>query len=197
MSARSDVLLWAQRVIARRAAPAHEILELKAESSVEDAQAAFYKIARVAHPDLHRNGMTPEELDIVTSAYGIAAGAYQTFRGQAMSTQRMKPLKPEDLAAAAAAARSAPSAAAPARSSGLAAPGPTSTPPTGAPTPSAGANQQMNSRALVYYRKAEIALRRGDLKGALLQIKMAIASDPSSAFLRTALAEVETELRKT
>ncbi len=63
--------------------------------------------------------------------------------------------------------------------------------------PSAGANQQMNSRALVYYRKAEIALRRGDLKGALLQIKMAIASDPSSAFLRTALAEVETELRKT
>ena len=181
MSARSDVLLWAQRVIARRAAPAHEILELKAESSVEDAQAAFYKIARVAHPDLHRNGMTPEELDIVTSAYGIAAGAYQTFRGQAMSTQRMKPLKAEDLAAAVAA-------------------GPTSvphTPPTGVPVPSAGANQQMNSRALVYYRKAEIALRRGDLKGALLQIKMAIASDPSSAFLRTALAEVETELRKT
>jgi hypothetical protein len=54
----------------------------------------------------------------------------------------------------------------------------------------------MNSRALVYYRKAEIALRRGDFKGAILQIKMAIASDPSSAFLRTALAEVELELRK-
>ena len=181
MSTRSDVLLWAQRVIARRAAPAHEILEIKADSSVEDAQAAFYKLARIAHPDLHRNGMPPEALDIVTSAYGTAAGAYQTFRGQAMSTQRMKPLKAEDLAAAVAA-------------------GPTSathTPPTGVPMPSAGANQQMNSRALVYYRKAEIALRRGDLKGALLQIKMAIASDPSSAFLRTALAEVETELRKT
>jgi len=173
-------LLWAQRVIAMRASPAHTILELKADASIEDAQAAFHKIARVAHPDLHRNGLTPEELESVTSAYGIAAGAYQQFRGQAMSTQRMKPLKAEDLAAAAAAG---------------AGPTSTATPPAGIPV-SAGANQQMSSRALVYYRKAEIALRRGDLKGAILQIKMAIASDPSSAFLRTALAEVESELRK-
>ena len=182
-STRAEVLLWAQRVIARRAGAAHAILDLKPDASVEDAQDAFHKIARIAHPDLHRNGLTPDELDAVTSAYGIAAGAYQTFRGQAMSTQRMKPLKAEDLAAAAAAGRAAPS-------------GPTSsTPPSGVPV-SAGANQQMSSRALVYYRKAEIALRRGDLKGAILQLKMAIATDPSSAFLRTALAEVETELRK-
>jgi len=182
-STRAEVLLWAQRVIAKRAGAAHAILDLKPDASIEDAQAAFHAIARIAHPDLHRNGLTPEELDMVTSAYGIAAGAYQTFRGQAMSTQRMKPLKAEDLAAAAAAGRAAPS-------------GPTSsTPPSGVPV-SAGANQQMSSRALVYYRKAEIALRRGDLKGAILQLKMAIATDPSSAFLRTALAEVETELRK-
>jgi hypothetical protein len=182
-STRAEVLLWAQRVVAKRTGAAHTILDLKPDASIEDAQAAFHKIARVAHPDLHRNGLTPEELEMVTSAYGIAAGAYQTFRGQAMSTQRLKPLKSEDLAAAAAAGR-APVG------------GPTSsTPPAGVPV-SAGANQQMSSRALVYYRKAEIALRRGDLKGAILQIKMAIATDPSSAFLRTALAEVETELRK-
>jgi hypothetical protein len=177
VSVRADVLLWAQRVIARKTAAAHEILELKPTASVEDAQAAFHKLARLAHPDLHRNGMTPEELEQVTSAYAIAAGAYQTFRGQAMSTQRMKPLRPEDLAV------------------GLAQPvGPTSTPPTG--IPNAPVDKQMNSRALIYYRKAEIALRRGDFKGALLQLKMAIASDPGSAFLRTALAEVELELRK-
>ena len=54
----------------------------------------------------------------------------------------------------------------------------------------------MTSRALVYYRKAELALKRGDLKGAVLQLKMAVASDPQSAFLRTALVEVETEVRK-
>jgi len=180
-STRAEVLLWAQRVIAKRAGAAHTILDLKPDSSVEEAQDAFHKIARIAHPDLHRNGLTPEELDAVTSAYGIAAGAYQAFRAQSMSTQRMKPLKAEDLAAAAAQNQGS---------------GPTSaTPPSGLPA-SAGANNQMSSRALVYYRKAEIALRRGDLKGAILQIKMAIATDPSSAFLRTALAEVETELRK-
>jgi hypothetical protein len=181
VSVRADVLLWAQRVIARKTAPAHEILELKASASVEEAQAAFHKLAKIAHPDLHRNGMTPEELEQVTSAYSIAAGAYQVFRSQSMSTQRMKPLKGEDLAAAIAAAP--PTAA-----------GPTSTPPTG--IPNAPVDKQMNSRALIYYRKAEIALRRGDFKGALLQLKMAIASDPGSAFLRTALAEVELELRK-
>jgi hypothetical protein len=54
----------------------------------------------------------------------------------------------------------------------------------------------MSQKALVYYRKAEMALRRGDLKGAVLQIKLAIAADPASGFLRTALAEVELEVRK-
>ena len=54
----------------------------------------------------------------------------------------------------------------------------------------------MSSKALLYYRKAEIALRKGDLKGAILQLKLACASDPSSTFLRSALAEVETEVRK-
>lgn len=183
-STRAEVLLWAQRVIARKGSAAHLILELKPSSTVDEAQAAFYKIARIAHPDLHRNHMTPEELEMVTSAYSTAAGAYQEFRSQAASTQRMKSLKPEDLAAVNATPAGGPSPVA----------GPTSTPPSGIPM--APVDKQMNPRALVYYRKAEIALRRGDFKGAILQIKMAIASDPSSAFLRSALAEVESELRK-
>jgi hypothetical protein len=56
--------------------------------------------------------------------------------------------------------------------------------------------RMMNSKALVYYRKAELALRRGELTGAVLQLKMAIASDPQSGFLRSALAEVEAEVSK-
>ncbi|MDQ3368251.1 MAG: hypothetical protein M3680_22735, partial [Myxococcota bacterium] len=55
----------------------------------------------------------------------------------------------------------------------------------------------MSSKALIYYRKAELALRRGDLRGALLQLKMAIAADPQSTFLRSALSEVEAEVAKT
>jgi hypothetical protein len=56
--------------------------------------------------------------------------------------------------------------------------------------------QAMTSRALVYYRKAELCLRRGELTGAVLQLKMAIASDPQSQCLRSALAEVEAEVGK-
>ncbi|MDB4954473.1 MAG: hypothetical protein JWO36_2042 [Myxococcales bacterium] len=181
MSTRSEVLLWAQRVLAKKSAPAHELLEIAASSSSEDAQGAFHKIARLAHPDLHRNALTADDLDTVTRAYSVAAGAYQAFRGQAMQTLRMRPLKPEDIRAAAGSGRPA------------AAPVPVT--PSG-PAPLGGASSQMTPKALTYYRKAELALRRGDLKGALLQLKMAIATDPQSAFLRTALAEVEIEVLK-
>lgn len=73
--------------------------------------------------------------------------------------------------------------------------------PTMPATPSSIASQPgipgpMNSRALIYYRKAELCLRQGDLKAAVLNMKMAIAGDPQSAFLRTALAEIESELGK-
>jgi hypothetical protein len=56
--------------------------------------------------------------------------------------------------------------------------------------------QAMSSKALIHYRKAELCLRRGELTTAVLQLKMAIASDPQSPFLRTALAEVQAEVGK-
>ena len=166
-------MLWAQRVVARKGQPAHVLLEIRADSTPEQAQAAFHKIARASHPDLHRHGLTPEELEIVTSAYAACAGAYQTMRSQVMQTARMKPLTKQEVEAAREAAT------------------------TGAPAPATNAAQSMSSKALVYYRKAELCLKRGDLKGALLQLKLAIAADPSSALLRSALAEVDLEVRKT
>ena len=213
MNTRAELLLWAQRVIARKTAAAHEILELKADSTALQAQEAFHKIARTAHPDLHRKALTPEELETVTSAYAISAGAYQTMRNQTVQTTRMKPIEASDVAersgqtppAGMPAARPTPL---PTRPPATMAPTrPTPVPPgvTPPPTPAAtpagpapGGNveQKMSSKALLYYRKAELALKRGDLKGAVLQIKLAIASDPASGFLRTALAEVELELRK-
>ncbi len=169
MTARSDVLLWAQRVVAMKQATAHQLLELPKTATVEDAQAAFHKIAKMAHPDLHRHGLTPDELELVTTAYAAVAGAYQSFRVQQTATTRMRPIKAEATVAA--------------------------TPSGVAPTGNAA--NQMSSRALVYYRKAELALKRGDLTSAMLQLKMAIGADPASAFLRTALHEVESEVRKT
>jgi preprotein translocase subunit Sec63 len=169
MSARIDVLLWAQRVVAMKQASPHQLLDIPKDATVDDAQAGFHKIAKMAHPDLHRNALTPEELELVTKAYAAIAGAYQAFRGQQMATTRMRPSKPDGSVAAT----------------------PSGTAPVG------NTAHQMSSRALVYYRKAELALKRGDLAGAMLQLKMAIGTDPTSAFLRTALLEVESEVRKT
>lgn len=189
MSTRTDVLLWAQRVIARKTGPAHEILEVRADCTPEQAQEAFHKVARTSHPDLHRKGLSADELETVTSAYAITAGAYQTLRQSTMHTMRMKAVRLDELTPP----TSPPSRPTPIPAQAPSAPVPAT--PSG-PTPGANAAQSMSQKALVYYRKAEIALRRGDLKGAVLQIKLAIAADPASGFLRTALAEVELEVRK-
>jgi hypothetical protein len=165
VSVRAEVLLWAKRIIAKgnTAAP-HELLELKRDAGIDEAQEAFHKIARKAHPDLHRASLTPDELEQITLAYARVAGAYQDFRSQRVATRAMKPM------GAAPAASSEPK--------------------------QAGAAGEMSSKALVYYRKAELALRRGDLRGAVLQLKMAIAADPQSQFLKRALTEVESEVGK-
>jgi curved DNA-binding protein CbpA len=59
-------------------------------------------------------------------------------------------------------------------------------PPPGAVDPA----HAMNPRALSFYRRAEGVLRTGDRAAAMLQLKMAIAADPRSTFLRAALAEL-------
>lgn len=176
MSVRSDVLLWAQRVIARKQAPAHEVLQCEATADLETIQKAFHTLARLAHPDLHRNTLDADELELVTTAYSRAASAYAEMRTQRTKTTRIRPIRNTTGETAAA------------------------TPGTGIPAvqPPAQptASSSMSSKALVYFRKAEAALRRGDLTAAVLQLKMAIAADPHSTFLRTALGEVEAELRK-
>lgn len=177
MSALTEVLLWAMRVNGKKDARCHAILEIKPDASLDDAQAAFHKIARMAHPDLHRTTLSPEDLEKVTTAYARAAAAYQEFRTQ---TSRLRVIPGE-----------------PAAKGGDPARGAQATPTKGAPVASNPAASQMSSKALIYYRKAELSLRRGDLKGAILQLKMAIAADPQSSFLRSALAEVEAEVSKT
>lgn len=185
MSARTDVLLWAQRVVARKGAPAHQILEIAAGSGLAVAQEAFHRIARMAHPDLHRTGLTPDEIELVTSAYARAAAAYQDIRNQKLPGARLRPI--QELGSDPAQVAASPNkAAAPADPQLV---GPLTSQPI-------NLAQTLTPRALLYYRKAELALRRGDLSGAVLQLKMAIASDPQSPFLRSALAEVESEIGK-
>src|SRR5690348_3694701 len=130
-------MMWAQRICSRRGGAPHTLLEIKEDATTEQAQTAFHKIARIAHPDLHRNSLSAEELELLTTAYAIVAGAYQSFRAQAAPTQAIKPLKGKTERV-------------PVTPSGAA--------------PATGSAQQMSSKALVYYRKAELALKRGDLR---------------------------------
>ena len=189
MSVRTDVLLWAQRVLAKGNAPAHQLLEVKVDATVDQVSDAFQKIARMAHPDLHRTGLSPEDLEQVTSAYSRVAGAYQEMRSQRMTTTRMKPITKPDDSSSIVSQRMSNQFKAQTPTAGVAL--------ADKPPPGAGpAASSMNSKALIYYRKAELALRRGDLKGGVLQLKMAIAADPTSQVLRQALGEVEAELAK-
>lgn len=174
MSSRTDVLLWARRITGLKKSTPHQLLEIAPGAELEVAQEAFHKIARLAHPDLHR-GLEPEELELVTSAYAMIANAYQSIRSQ--RSQRLPKIEATD------GAPPAPAGSIPVTPSGTA----------GVATGVAGA---MSSKALIYYRKAELCLKRGDLRGAMLQLKMAIGTDPGSTFLRTALHEVEAEVRK-
>lgn len=178
MSARTDVLLWANRIVNKgtTTSPNH-LLEIREGAGLDEAQAAFHKVARMAHPDLHRSALSAEELELVTTAYSRVAGAYQEFRNQKMQTTKLPRTSIK------------PPTAAPVNKPDAAASGEK---PQGA----AGVAAQMTPKALVYYRKAEAALRRGDLKGAVLQLKMAIAADPLSTVLRQALTEVESEIAK-
>src|SRR5262249_33051620 len=93
VSKRTDVLLWANRVLALpKTALAHQFLEIPAEANLEAAQEAFHRIARLAHPDLHRNNVTPEDLETISRAYAATANAYQAYRSS-LTTVRMKPLR--------------------------------------------------------------------------------------------------------
>ena len=203
MSARTNVLLWAQRAIARKGGPAHTLMEIKESATFEEAQEAFHKIARFAHPDLHRHGLNAEELELVTSAYAAVAGAYMEMRARTGVARPSRPTGRTDDTAASAPARPTPT------------PAPRRTPPGGAASPAASSepgpglaeiienlsaaneSQHMAPKAVAYARKAEAALKRGDLKSALLQLKLAVSADGASTFLRSALAEVDAELRRT
>ena len=209
MSARTNVLLWAQRAIARKGGPAHTLMEIKESATFEEAQEAFHKIARFAHPDLHRHGLNAEELELVTSAYAAVAGAYMEMRSRAGVARPSRPaVRTDDTPTP---SPGQPPAARPT-------PAPRRTPPGGAPAAqpaaasgepaiglpeiienlsAANASQHMAPKAVPYARKAEAALKRGDLKSALLQLKLAVSADGASTFLRSALAEVDAELRRT
>lgn len=198
----SSIMSWVLSIEAKLRLPPHELLGVASDASELDVQDAFHGLARVTHPDRYRHMLTEPQLDRLTRAYARVADAYAQMSGRSRravaptttaagpgnTTAHRVATPPRGVptavagAAAGAGASRSPSASTPSTDSGA--------------SPLAEAAKSMNSKALVYFRRAENALSRGNLRDALMQLKLAVASDPKSQMLRRAITEVEVELKK-
>jgi hypothetical protein len=137
----------------------------------------------------------------------LGVSAMQPMRSEISSSHRPGAIEPPPLGRSESTASTPrpqsttaapPVTAPPARSNPPTAPPPVATSPpserTSQPMPRQSGDIEpahaMNARALAFYRRAEGALKVGDASAAMLNIKMAIAADPRSTFLRAALAEL-------
>ncbi len=166
-----EVMTWVMRLEATPTASPHAILGVAVTASADDIQLAFYNAAKTAHPDRFRAVLTAPQMDRLTRAYSRVTEAYGILTGRIRRS---------------------------------AVPGPanasTTTPrPATTPTPTelgAQLAQQMNHKALPYFRRAEVAFANDDAKAAGLQLRLAIAADPTSAYLRRVLHELESATKK-
>jgi hypothetical protein len=181
-------------------------LEIPPTASSTAIQEAYHHVARTRHPDLFRS-LDPKTLDRLVRMYGRITAAYADLKEPEKCAAYLRELrgpKPQSIPPPPRTGAPVAPAAPPAR------PQPISTPPPmGADAPPAANPARttqpvpriprdgpidpasaMNPRALAFYRRAEGAQRTGDRAAALLQIKMAIAADPKSTFLRAALLEL-------
>ena len=136
-------------------------LEIPPTASQSAIQDAYHRIARTRHPDLFRRKLPGPELDRLVRMYARVTAAYAELRVPEKCAAYLRSLRGK----------------------------PPSTPPPVAPG-KLDPVREMNARALVAYRRAEGSLRTGDRTAAVLHVKMAIAADPTSKFLRAALAEL-------
>ncbi|MBK9036380.1 MAG: hypothetical protein IPL61_34885 [Myxococcales bacterium] len=176
-----QVLAWLDQVEPRADGLSHfEWLELAPTAGSSAIQGAYHAVARTRHPDLFRKSLSARDFDRLTRMYARVTGAYAELR------------KPEAAATYLRVRRASSQPGEAAAIPGGATPPPPAPPPPPPPAPAAPVDptRSMNARALVLYRRAEGALRTGDRTTAVLNIKMAIAADPSSQLLRGALAEL-------
>jgi hypothetical protein len=178
-------------------------LGLQPVAAYDDIQPAFHQVARTRHPDLFRTRLDAAEMDRLVRVYARITSAYAELRDPARYEALARPHRPPRAAGGTRTRTPVHGSRAPAQ--GSAAPPPSSPPSAPRPpqvartrTPNTPASvpielepsRAMNARALAHYRRAEGALRVGDRTSALLHLRMALASDPTSQLLRAALAEL-------
>ena len=152
MSVRTDVLLWAQRVIATKGGTRAPDPRDRSRRRRRAAQEAFHKIARIAHPDLHRNGAQRRR---ARAGDERVCARCRRLPGAARPAGLDHPHEADPRAWIGAGDRDDHGASRRRRSPNKAVAAPRGTAPALPPA--------MASKALVHYRKAELCLRRGDL----------------------------------
>ncbi len=75
----NGVLAWARRWARRPGAADHELLDVGSTASAESVRAAYHKLARFAHPDLHRATVSSQELDEITDTFARVSNAYSVM----------------------------------------------------------------------------------------------------------------------
>ncbi len=189
-----EVMTWVMRLEATPAAAPHEILSITATASADEIQLAFYDAAKKAHPDRFRTVLSPPQMDRLIRAYSRVTEAYGVLTGRV----RRSPVATPPTATTP--TRMPPTATTPPPSATTTTGATASAPRAARPTTPAQLNaelaQQMNHKALPYFRRAEAAFANNDAKAAGLQLRLAIAADPISAYLRRVLHELESAAKK-
>ncbi len=138
-----------------------ELLDVAPNADDDAIQRAYHQVAARMHPDRHRSELSAEQYERLNIVYGRITEAYRLLRHH---KERIKYTK--ELAAL---AREAP----------------------GGVGDEAAAVKLLSPKAQRLYRRAKAALRTGDTASAVLNLKMALRANPTSALLKDLLGRVK------
>jgi hypothetical protein len=213
---RAELIAWMDRIepALDRLTP-FELLEIPPTASGQHVQRAFHAIAATRHPDVWRNYLDAAERERLMHVYGRVAAAYATLRNEesrARVLREVRERRPSQPPEATAVADARDDVSTPHRRSGRitvptdppnltpppmrldALPGAPPAPGTRPRVPTSGIT--LGARALGFYRRAEASLRVNDVAGALLNLRMALAAEPASQFLKDEIAEAQKKLKR-
>jgi len=181
-----------------------ELLEIPPTASTQHVQRAFHAIAATRHPDVWRNHLDLADRERLIHVYSRVTAAYATLKNEEQRARVLREVRekrpsqpPQPTAVTDRGDRKTEPPPRAARTTIPTEP-PSYTPPPMAegPVPTVHTHATLGARALAFYRRAEASLRVGDSAGALLNLRMALAAEPTSAFLKQAIAETQQKLKK-
>jgi DnaJ-class molecular chaperone len=144
----------------------YRVLGVSSAASEQDIRDAYYKLAARLHPDVHGEGLDPAFRRRLTSVFSRVVEAYRALSDPARRHQY-------DLTLAGGEMRIAPG--------------------TKVVKPRAE-EEPADAHARKFYQLARQAMDSGDARAAVMNLRIALSTEPDSAILRAALARAEAML---